>query len=520
MSDKTIVLSFSYEWKLSYSMLEKCKLFSEGEKVGKNEVESERFGHFKAPEKFFLKLTVTNYDYKASVNIYLQLSNENDIDFVIKNYKLTMYTSNDKTGISIDTRENVEFPFYGCKYISSSDSKANSKWVSLIHSKPEVIFLCEIQYSYVDYNGFCGDTYHFRELSKNLKLTREKKKFADIILRVSDGEEFPAHKIILASRSPVFETMFSNLEFQENKENLICFEDIDSELMKHLLDYIYYGDISFEDEIASQLILPAHKNDPFSLNSDQVSVKIFLKLSNDKDQDFKIESCKITMFTSNNDTGLPLDTQAIRLGNCYGTESTIPDSKIWFTIADSKSKVTFHCEIRYSFVDCKGICSKSYHFVQLSNSLKLTLEKKQFTDIIIRTSDQKEFPAHKIILASRSPVFATMFSNPGFIETKENLVWIKDIDSILMKPLLDYIYFGDISFNEEIASKLIIPAHKYSIKPLVKICGRIMLNKLKIESAAEILYIADTYDLYEMKIEVVHFICQNKELFDKFKNTK
>ena len=112
----------------------------------------------------------------------------------------------------------------------------------------------------MDYNGVCGDTYHFRELSKNLKSTREKKKFADIILRVSDGEEFPAHKIILASRSPVFETMFSNPEFQENKENLICFEDIDSELMKHLLDYIYYGDISFEDEIASQLILPDKLN--------------------------------------------------------------------------------------------------------------------------------------------------------------------------------------------------------------------------------------------------------------------
>ena len=111
----------------------------------------------------------------------------------------------------------------------------------------------------MDYKGYCGDAYHFKELSKNLKLTREKKQFSDIILRASDGKEFPAHKLILASRSPVFETMFYHKEFKENKENLICFEDIDSELMKHLLDYVYYGDISFKDEIAPQLILPAHK---------------------------------------------------------------------------------------------------------------------------------------------------------------------------------------------------------------------------------------------------------------------
>ena len=58
MSDKSISLSFSYEWKLNYSMLETSKLLSEG---NLKKVESERFGHFKNPEKFFLLLKVNKY---------------------------------------------------------------------------------------------------------------------------------------------------------------------------------------------------------------------------------------------------------------------------------------------------------------------------------------------------------------------------------------------------------------------------------------------------------------------------
>ena len=37
-----------------------------------------------------------------------QMSNENDIDFVIKDYKITMYTSNNKTGLLIQTKKNGE----------------------------------------------------------------------------------------------------------------------------------------------------------------------------------------------------------------------------------------------------------------------------------------------------------------------------------------------------------------------------------------------------------------------------
>lgn len=85
------------------------------------------------------------------------------------------------------------------------------------------------------------------------------KQFSDVIIRTSDGIEFPSHKLILSIRSSVFKAMFNHQDFKENQENLVCCEDIDSNLMEHLLNYIYFGDISFDNQLASQLILQAHK---------------------------------------------------------------------------------------------------------------------------------------------------------------------------------------------------------------------------------------------------------------------
>ena len=47
-----------------------------------------------------------------------------------------------------------------------------------------------------------------------------------------------------------------------------------------------------------------------------------------------------------------------------------------------------------------------------------------------------------------------------------------------------------------------------------------MLNKLEMDSAAELLYVAETYGLFDMKMEVLRFIDKNKEQIDKFKNTE
>lgn len=63
-------------------------------------------------------------------------------------------------------------------------------------------------------------------------------KFCDVILLADDGVKIPAHKVILASASPVFLTMF-NENFKEKNKQVIPIKGINSTILNVLFDYIY-----------------------------------------------------------------------------------------------------------------------------------------------------------------------------------------------------------------------------------------------------------------------------------------
>ncbi|KXH30607.1 BTB/POZ domain-containing protein [Colletotrichum nymphaeae SA-01] len=55
------------------------------------------------------------------------------------------------------------------------------------------------------------------------------------------GKEIHVHKIMLASHSKYFETFFNSSFKVENIYGVIYFEDVEPEVMRHLLDYFYKG---------------------------------------------------------------------------------------------------------------------------------------------------------------------------------------------------------------------------------------------------------------------------------------
>ncbi|KAK1655990.1 BTB/POZ protein [Colletotrichum phormii] len=57
---------------------------------------------------------------------------------------------------------------------------------------------------------------------------------------ICQGKEIHVHKTMLASHSKYFETLF-NSGFKENMDGVAFFQDIEPELMRHLLDYFYKG---------------------------------------------------------------------------------------------------------------------------------------------------------------------------------------------------------------------------------------------------------------------------------------
>ena len=94
--------------------------------------------------------------------------------------------------------------------------------------------------------------------------TGEKKnKFTDVTFSITTNESaspltFYAHKAVLAARSPVFAKMFEH-NLQESATNSVMLSDVDPEVFKELLTYIYTGKAPHIQALASSLLNTAEK---------------------------------------------------------------------------------------------------------------------------------------------------------------------------------------------------------------------------------------------------------------------
>ena len=61
----------------------------------------------------------------------------------------------------------------------------------------------------------------------------------DVTLKVKD-DEFKTHKVVLAAASPVFEAMFKE-GTKEHEDNYVNIEDIECDIFKVFLRFIYSG---------------------------------------------------------------------------------------------------------------------------------------------------------------------------------------------------------------------------------------------------------------------------------------
>jgi len=132
-----------------------------------------------------------------------------------------------------------------------------------------------------------------------------------------------------------------------------------------------------------------------------------------------------------------------------------------------------------------------------------------FSDVTLDV-DGKLFPAHRNILAARSPVFRAMFTG-GMREQSEKTIKIYDVDTIIFAEFLKYIYCGQ--FDDKLLSErtveVLSTANKYDIRSLKVKCEELLLQRVTKSTAASILMAADLYNAPHLKQCVVTVITQN-----------
>lgn len=94
-------------------------------------------------------------------------------------------------------------------------------------------------------------------LSDDLTQILDQKLFTDVIL-AANGQEFKAHKAILAARSSVFRAMFEH-EMEEKKQNRVDINDMEQDVLREMLLYIYSDKAPQLEKMADDLLAAADK---------------------------------------------------------------------------------------------------------------------------------------------------------------------------------------------------------------------------------------------------------------------
>ncbi|KAL6044150.1 hypothetical protein STEG23_019830 [Scotinomys teguina] len=140
--------------------------------------------------------------------------------------------------------------------------------------------------------------------------------FTDCCLVVA-GQEFRAHKAILAARSPVFRAMFEH-DTGESKRNRTEIHDLEPQVFKKMMDFIYTGKSPNLDSMAAAVLAAADK---YGLKRLKVMCEDALC------RDLSVENASHTLFLADLHRAEQLKSQALDFITAHASE--VSETSSW-----------------------------------------------------------------------------------------------------------------------------------------------------------------------------------------------
>ncbi|KAI4308329.1 hypothetical protein L6164_031413 [Bauhinia variegata] len=174
-----------------------------------------------------------------------------------------------------------------------------------------------------------------------------------------------------------------------------------------------------------------------------------------------------------------------------------------------------------SAIDCPRLHSIKVPESDIGAHFGMLLENMEGLDVTFNVAGEK-FPAHKLVLAARSPVFRSKFID-GLDEEKEEVI-VTDLEPKVFKAMLHYIYrdsltedtemspsssFIESPVSESLTAKLLAAADSYGLDRLKLMCESRLCKDICVSSVANILTLADNCHATELKVVCLKFAAEN-----------
>ena len=141
----------------------------------------------------------------------------------------------------------------------------------------------------------------------------------------------------------------------------------------------------------------------------------------------------------------------------------------------------------------------SKHRQELLERLDILRNNGSFCDVTIAVKD-KEFKAHRAVLAAASPFFLTLLTS-DMKESNEHLIKVEldETTETVMEDALKYLYTGNVTVVEERAHNLIATANYLLLPSLKTMAGNVLKEAVSTENCLVNYYFAEKYECEELK---------------------
>ncbi|XP_071125662.1 BTB/POZ domain-containing protein 2-like [Mytilus edulis] len=116
-------------------------------------------------------------------------------------------------------------------------------------------------------------------------------------------------------------------------------------------------------------------------------------------------------------------------------------------------------------------------------------------------------PAHKMILALRSPVFKAMFY--GSFPQSEGDIRIEDIKLETFQRLMKYLYTDLLQLNKNSVIPLLYAAQKYQVAGLISKCENYLQDNLAVNNACTLFSHAKFFTMAKLRTNALKYIADN-----------
>ncbi|CAO2207340.1 unnamed protein product [Urochloa humidicola] len=147
----------------------------------------------------------------------------------------------------------------------------------------------------------------------------------------------------------------------------------------------------------------------------------------------------------------------------------------------------------------------------ITSHLSILLDSAAGSDVSF-VVDGEKFPAHRAVLAARSPVFMAQLLG-SMADARMASITLQDIAPATFKIMLRFIYTDELPEDEELDDgppaetfyDLLAAADRYALDRLKLLCARKMWEDVSAETIGATLACAETYNCPELKKKCIDF---------------